>query len=79
MILEIEFYKGDVMLAGKRLDKHSLRELLNRAEQICGASGDLAETLCSAYGFERIITNVLPDWRYDRDTGELYALKGNLK
>lgn len=76
MILEIEYYKGDITLFGKRLDKCSLRKLLNEAEHICGVFGDLAETLCRYYGFDKIAANVLPDWVYDRDTGLLYAPKG---
>ena len=75
MILEIEYYKGDVKLHGKRLDARSLKRLLKSAENVCG-SGDLAETLCARFGFERIVTDALPDWVYDRDTGLLYAPKG---
>ncbi|MDE6727435.1 MAG: hypothetical protein K2J80_05795 [Oscillospiraceae bacterium] len=76
MIIEIEYYKGDVKLHGKRLDARSLKRLLKSAESVCsdaGDGGDLAETLCVYFGFERIAANMLPDWVYDRDTGMLYA------
>lgn len=76
MILEIEYYKGDVKLYGKSVDERSLRRVIKEAERACGNSGDLAEQLCRSYGFERIVTNALPDWVYDRDTGKLYAPKG---
>lgn len=76
MILEIEYYKGDVMLTGKRLGEPELREVLNEAERLCGGAGDLAEILCRDFGFEPIGADAFPDWRYDRDTGLLYAPKG---
>lgn len=76
MILEIEYYKGDVTLYRKCLDECSLRCLLTNAERVCGYSGDLAELLCRDHGFERIAADALPDWVYDRDTGKLYAPKG---
>lgn len=76
MILEIEFYKGDALLTGKHLNEHSLRKLLKNVKRQCGDSGDLAETLCRNYGFERITAEVFPDWRYDRDTGLLYKPRG---
>ena len=73
MIIEIEYYKGNVKLHGKRLDARSLKRLLKIAESLCG---DLAETLCARFGFEKIVTDALPDWVYDRDTSLLYAPKG---
>lgn len=73
MIIEIEYYKGDVKLHGKRLDARSLKRLLKSAESVCDDDGDLAETLCVYFGFERIAANTLPDWVYDRDTGMLFA------
>lgn len=76
MILEIEYYKGDVKLHGKRLDKHSLRRLLNNAEGVLSGGEDLAELLFRCYGFEKIVTDEIPNWIYDRDTGSLYAPKG---
>lgn len=75
MVLEIEYYKGNTTLFGKRLDKCSLRQLLNEAEQICGICGDLAETLCRYYGFDKINANEFPEWVYDRDTRMLYMPK----
>lgn len=77
MIIEIEYYKGDATLYGKRLDMRSLHRLLKEAEKcVCGNSCCLTDMLCRYYGFEKVYTDKLPDWVYDRDTGLLYAPKG---
>lgn len=76
MIIEIEYYKGNAVLFGKRIDRAVLRRMLNEAGRVCGDTGDLAEMLCRRYGFERIADNIRPDLIYDRDTGRLYAPKG---
>ena len=72
MIIEIEYYKGNAVPFGKRVDRVALRRLLSETEQI----GDLDETLCGSYGFERIADDVHSDPVYDRDTGRLYEPKG---
>lgn len=79
MIIETEYYKGDVRLSGARLPRGELAANLAEVEQIYDRAEDnFTELFCRMFGFERLAENIsdaLPDFVYDRDTGALYSPK----
>lgn len=80
MIIEIEYYKGDVRLSGTKCPRLELAAKFAGVERIFDKAEDnFAELFCRIYGFEEVPAGTaLPDWVYDRDTGRLYAPKGEV-
>lgn len=82
MIIEIEYYKGDIRLSGAKRPRSELAAKFAEVERIYDKAEDnFAELFCRISGFEKLTENVadaLPDYVYDRDTGALYAPKGEV-
>lgn len=80
MIIEIEYCKCDVRLSGVKIPRGELAARFAEVERIYDKAEDnFAELFCRMFGFERLSENAsdaLPDFVYDRDTGALYAPKG---
>lgn len=80
MIVEIEYYKGDVRFSGAKCPRLELAAKFAGVERIYDKAEDnFAELFCRMFGFEKLpedAADALPDWVYDRDTGRLYARKG---
>jgi len=75
MIIEIEYYKGDVILTGKARGNEVLRrQLADIKRRYDRAADNFTELLCRVYGWELIRTDCAPDYVYDRDTGKLRKL-----
>ena len=70
MILEIEYYKGDVLLMGKSRSAAALKQEIAEVERLYDVERDnFTELLCRMFGWTRIQTDEFPDCVYDRDTG----------
>lgn len=82
MIIEIEYYKGDIRLSGAKIPRGELAAKFAEVERIYDKAEDnFAELFCRISGFEELTENVadaLQDYVYDRDTGALYAPKGEV-
>lgn len=76
MLIEIEYYKGDVILTGKSRGAAVLKRQLAETEQLYARETDnFTELLCGRFGWTRIQTDVPPDYVYDRDTGMLREVR----
>ena len=74
MIVEIEYYKGDVLLYGKKISKRDLKGQLIEIENAYDKMEDnFIELFCRRYGWAILNTNSEPDFTYDRDTGLLLS------
>ena len=72
MIIEIEYFKGDTFLCGKRVTFGKLREQIKDVEQIYDRQEDnFIELLCRMYGWTVISEDEDPEYTYDRDVGKL--------
>lgn len=72
MILEIEYYKGDMFLYGKNISKAKLNEQLMKTEKLYDKDSDNFITLfCRLYGWTVFSESCKPDFIYDRDTMKL--------
>ncbi len=72
MIVEIEHYRGDVMLTGKSRSESSLKRQFAEIEGLRGGESDnFTEPLCRRFGWAGIQMDEPPDYVYDRDVGIL--------
>ncbi len=81
MILEIEYFKGDILLFGKPRNAALLRKQLSKTENLCDKAEDnFTELLCRLYGWTVLKTDGQPDetpdiivndYIYDRDIQKL--------
>lgn len=82
MIIEIEYYKGDIRLSGAKLPRGELAAKFAEVERIYDKAEDnFAELFCRISGFEKLsgsVANAFPDFVYDRGTGLLYAPEGEV-
>lgn len=70
MLIEIEYYKGDVILTGKARSAAVLKRQISETEQLYDRETDnFTKLLYGRFGWTRIQTDVPPDYVYDRDTG----------
>jgi len=73
MIIEIEYYKKDTLLSGKKISSTELKEQFEITENIHDAETDnFIEMLCRNYGYVITETDMMPDYVYDRDIRKLY-------
>lgn len=76
MILEIEYFKGDIRLTGKTTDISELKKQLDEAEALYDKGTDnFTELFCRMFNWSVTDTEELPDVVYDRDTKHLYKPK----
>lgn len=76
MIIEIEYYKGDIKLSGAKCSRVVLEKRFAEIERIYNKTeDDFAELFCRLYGFERIITDQFPELVYDHDIRRVYIPK----
>ena len=75
ILLEIEYYKGDIILRGKTVPKKELLEQIRLIESKYDHEEDnFVAMLCRVYGYERIdIDECFVDYVYDRDIGRLFT------
>ncbi len=72
MLVEIEYYKGDLILSGKKVSFAKLKEQINSVENLYDKQEDnFTELLCRMYGYDIVHEQLLPDYVYDRDTEKL--------
>lgn len=70
MIVEIEYYKGDILLMGKPRGMTVLKRQFAEIEGLFDKENDnFTELLCRRFGWEVIQTDEPPDYIYDCDTG----------
>ncbi|MDE5582613.1 MAG: hypothetical protein K2J08_02760 [Ruminococcus sp.] len=73
MIIEIEYYKGNIMLSGKSISFAELKKQLETTENIHDAETDnFIELLCRNYQWTVTETDMIQDYVYDRDVRKLY-------
>ncbi|MBR4096136.1 MAG: hypothetical protein IKK42_02390 [Oscillospiraceae bacterium] len=73
MIIEIEYYKGEISLFGKSQSISELKQQFKNIETTYDKSTDnFIDLLCRTYQWTIIETDESPDWVYDRDTQKLY-------
>lgn len=71
-ILEIEYYKGDINLYGKSIQRSELIKQLMEIETVYDKEQDnFVELLCIRFGWCVFKTVERPDYVYDRDIGKL--------
>lgn len=76
MIIVIEYNKGDVELSGAKCSRAVLEKRFAEIERIYDRTEDnFTELFCRLYGFERIITDEVPELVYDRDIRRVYIPK----
>ena len=76
MIIEIEYYKGDILLLGKRRSQDQLQKELEEVKKIYNKNEDnFIEILCKKYVWVMIDKAENPEYTYDRDIGKLVANK----
>lgn len=80
ILLEIEYYKGNIILRGKTVPKKELLEQIRLIESKYDHEEDnFVAMLCRVYGYERIdIDECFVDYVYDRDIGN-YSQKQTLE
>ncbi len=76
MILEIEYYKGDTQLVGRKVDYQELKSQLEQAEKLHDRQiDDFIDLLCRRFGWYENKIFVRPDYVYDRDIRRLQRSK----
>ncbi|MDE6579448.1 MAG: hypothetical protein K2K41_02830, partial [Ruminiclostridium sp.] len=76
MTIEIEYYKGDIFLLGKRRSQDQLQKELEEVEKIYNKNEDnFIELLCKKYVWVMIDKADDPEYTYDRDIGKLFFRK----
>ncbi|MGN1032249.1 MAG: hypothetical protein ACI4PU_02195 [Intestinibacter sp.] len=75
-IVEIEYYKGDILLYGRKIDKSELKSQIREIEACYDRDVDnFIELFCRRFGWTIFETEDIPDFIYDRDIGKLYYKK----
>lgn len=79
MIIEIECYRGDTLLRGKKTGFPVFRAQIAKIEQDYDRDEDnFIALLCRRYHYEVISTDTAaPSFVYDRDTRKAYQAKKN--
>ncbi|MBO5387295.1 MAG: hypothetical protein J6A59_04050 [Lachnospiraceae bacterium] len=73
MVVEIEYYKGDVLIYGNNVSGHVLKKQLIEIENYYDKLEDnFVNLLCRRFGWTVLNIDALPDFTYDRDTGLLF-------
>lgn len=72
MILEIEYYKGDILLIGNDISESALRKQIEYVKIIYDRESDnFTELLCRCFNWEILACKGIPDYIYDRDIEKL--------
>lgn len=80
VVIEIEFYQGDIRLYGKAFSYRELRAQIDRVEELYDRENDnFAALLCRLYGWVETDISDVPEYIYDRDTGKLLKIKGGIE
>ena len=78
MIVEIEFYKGDVLLSGKSILYNEFLRQINEIESDYDKLQDnFIALLCRRYGWAITESDLTPTYVYDRDTEKAYRTRGD--
>lgn len=76
MIIEIEYFKGDILLYGKRVSMSDLKRQMEEIENAYDRTADnFTALLCRRFGWECLKTageKEVPAFTYDRDVQRLY-------
>ena len=74
MIVEIDFYKGDILLSGKQITYAEFLRQINEIEAVYDRVQDnFIALLCRRYDWTVINTQENPVYVYDRDTEKAYV------
>lgn len=73
-ILEIEYYKGDILLYGKSVSEYELRLQLDEIEECYDKNIDnFIELFCRTFNWTILKSDNIPNFVYDRDIGKIKA------
>lgn len=76
MIVEIEYYKGDILLYGSHICVKDFVRQIKTIESIYDRQEDnFIELLCRNYGWLVCTNNLKPEYVYDRDIEKVYKKK----
>lgn len=76
MIIEIEFYQGDILLSGKQISyAEFLRQIGEIESDYDRMLDNFATLLCQRYGWAIVETSETPVYAYDRDIQKAYRTK----
>ncbi len=76
VIIEIEYFKGDTLLYGQKINEFVLHYQIKEIENSYDRNQDnFVELLCSRFGWTVYQGEEMPDFIYDRDIGRLYRRK----
>lgn len=76
MIIEIEYYQGDMLLSGKQISYAEFLKQLRKIESDCDKEQDnFIALLCRRYGWTIIETLDNPVYVYDRDIQRAYRVR----
>lgn len=75
MVIEIEYYKGDILLEGKTIAFHTFQSQIADIERDYDREEDnFAALLCRRYHYEPAAADAVPQFVYDRDTKRTYRV-----
>ncbi len=73
-MIEFEYYRGDIVLFGKRVSYIELKKQIKTVEIMYDKSLDnFTELFCRLYGWQVIETYDNVEMTYDRDTGKFFC------
>ncbi|GKX60122.1 hypothetical protein [Leminorella grimontii] len=76
MIIEIEYFNGDVRLSGKKVSLSALKEQIKTIEELHDRVNDnFIALLCRMYRWDVIEFSGAVDFIYDRDIGKFFQPK----
>ena len=68
MVVEIEYYKGDVLLYGPGISFETFKEQMRAVERLCDRDADnFIPLLCRMYFWQVLRGPARPQYVYDRD------------
>jgi hypothetical protein len=76
MVIEIEYYKGDILLYGQKISFKELKKQIENIESFYDRNEDnFIALLCRVYNWTIIKDKVQAVYIYDRDIQKAYIIK----
>lgn len=75
LVIEIEYYKGDILLEGKTIAFHTFQSQIADIERDYDREEDnFTALLCRRFHYEPAAADAVPQFVYDRDTVRAYRV-----
>lgn len=76
MIIEIEYYKGDVLLYGQKISYEELKQQFETVENLYDKTVDnFVALLCRMYHWKILEDDMQPQFIYDRDIKKCICIR----